>query len=87
MAKDWTDAEFEVVGNHYRPGERHRDPKHKRWIFTGREDLFGRPLWYKPPRFSKLALFAVLCAIYPGGAIVLWLVVWAAHKLASYWPG
>lgn len=67
MRKKWTDAEFEVVGNDYRPGERHRDPKLKRWIFTGRYGPWGHPLWYRPPRLNRpmyfLATVAVICAV------------------------
>lgn len=74
--KPWTDAEFEVIGNHYRPGERHRDPKLRRWIFTGRTGAWGTPLWYRPPRFTRLQLVLLAFA-----------VVWAPFVLLLAWAG
>lgn len=61
MAKPWTDAEFEVVEGPYRPGDPHRDRKKRRWRFVGWPDRYGRPLWYRPPRFTKWQLAGVLC--------------------------
>jgi hypothetical protein len=69
--KPWTDADFTVLGNHYRPGERHRDPKLKRWIYTGRSSAWGTPLWYRPPRFTRMQLVLIAC-----------IAVWAPLLLA-----
>lgn len=72
MKKPYTDVPYEVVGNHYRPGERHRDRKLRRWIYTGRQDAYGRPLWYRPPRLRRPALALALV-----GAILAARMVWA----------
>jgi hypothetical protein len=38
------DAEFEVISGPLRQGDRH--PKRRSWIFTGRYDAAGDPLFY-----------------------------------------
>jgi hypothetical protein len=70
VKRDWTDAEFVVLDEHYRPGERHRDRKLRRWVFTGRRDAWGRPLWYRRPILNRwqygaalLCAFALLIAV------------------------
>lgn len=87
MGKDWTDAEFSVVGNHYRPGERNRDPKLKRWIYTGRVDRYGRPLWFRPPRLNRLGFAVFLLAVFAVGFPMLVLAIWSVQRLRSYWLG
>lgn len=78
VKRDVIDTEFEVVGNHYRPGERHRDPKLRRWIFTGRNDPYGRPLWYRPPLLNRwafgLALLFGYFALQVAVAALDWLL-------------
>lgn len=87
MGKDWTDAEFEVVGNHYRPGERNRDPKLKRWIFTGRVDAHGHPLWYRPPRLNRFWFAIALLLASPVVLAAIIGLVWSVQRLRSYWLG
>lgn len=84
MPKKWTDAKFEVVGNHYRPGERNRDPKLRRWLYTGRANFYGHPLWYRPPRLNRLQFFLFLCAVMAAGWVFLVAVLWGAHLLRLY---
>lgn len=62
MAKRWTDAEYEVVSGPYRPGDKHRDRRQRRWIYTGHRDARGRPIWYRPPIFTRWGMAAVACA-------------------------
>lgn len=84
MPKPWVDTKFEVVGNHYRPGERNRDRKLKRWIFTGRTDFYGHPLWYRPPRLKRLGFFLFLCAVTAAAWVLLIAVLWSVQRLRSY---
>lgn len=60
MARDWTDAEFEVIDGPPRIGDPH--PRLRGWRYAG-VDTYGRPLWRSPgwPRW-KLALAMILGA-------------------------
>lgn len=69
MARDWIDAEFEIVGP-LRLSDPH--PDHKDWRFAG-VDLYGRTLWRKPPLIARWQLFLLLLLAIPlaRGAIYL----------------
>ena len=69
MPAEWIDAEFEVVEAPLRAGDRH--PTRCRWRYTGRNDAWGRPLWYRPPVFHGWKLY--VAGILAAG--LLWLLV------------
>lgn len=87
MGKDWTDAKYDVIGNHYRVGERNRDPKLRRWIYTGRLDRFGHPLWYRPPRLNRFGFFLFVMLLFAAGWVLLGLAIWSVQWFRSYWAG
>lgn len=84
MPKKWIDADFEVVGNHYRPGERNRDRKLRRWVFTGKVNFYGHPLWYRRPRLSRVGFFFFLCAVVAAAWTLLILGVWGVDHFRSH---
>ncbi len=61
MARDWIDAEYEIVGPP-RLGDPH--PDHTTWRYAGL-DPNGRRMWRKPPLLARWQLFVALLLAIP----------------------
>lgn len=72
---DIIDADFEIVSGPYRVGDPH--PTKKRWLWTGRYDEKGRPLWYRPPLFNRYQFAGVIFLGMIAFWVALFIVAWA----------
>jgi len=79
MARNWIDAEFEVIHAPLRLGDPH--PTRKGWRYVGSDLKTGATYWYVPPRRWRLFLGLLVGTPLAGVAIY-----YGANLLDHYWP-